>query len=133
MSSISEIFPGLDRASFINRLELLIKKLKFDGIDVERYPGLNSQGKSGYKKKGSLPSCETLALWAASLDVNLHWLLLGEGEMLRTPQQAGGSEGETEALRMRVADMEKTIAAQEKLIAMYEARERGAPSGGRRR
>jgi transcriptional regulator with XRE-family HTH domain len=123
MSNMKSKKTGISTDLFVNRLELLIKNLKKTGIDLEAYPGLKRQSKSQYKTQGQLPSFTTLALWAEKLDVNLHWLLLGEGEMLRTPQQAGGPEGETEALRQRVADMEKTIAAQEKLIAMYEERE----------
>jgi hypothetical protein len=67
---------------FPNRIESLIKSLKFFGVDVESYPGLNRGGVFKYKR-GSIPNGDTLALLAKEHDVNLHWLLLGEGPMFR--------------------------------------------------
>jgi hypothetical protein len=72
-------------------------------------------------------------------DVRREWLYFGEGEMLREQEQLGENV-DASALRQRIVDLgkivaaqEKTIAAQEEMIRVYKERERfptatGAPT-----
>jgi len=85
-------------------LELLIKFFQKTDIDLDAYSGLKRASKSQYKTQGRLPSFATLFFWATELDVNLHWLLLGEGPMFRKDMQTL-TQGEIRDLRNELTDV----------------------------
>jgi transcriptional regulator with XRE-family HTH domain len=75
-----------DSSSFSlgNRLELFRKKNSKTQKEMATAGGITEQAMSGYNK-GTIPSAEVLAAWARAFDLNINWLLLDEGEMLREP------------------------------------------------
>ena len=110
---------GLSHKKFINRLNSFMKKISLNGNELAAVAGIKPQAISGYKSN-SWPKAEVLAAWAQELGLNINWLLTGEGEMMRTDVASPESGEEVTALRQRIADLEKTIATQDKLVAVQE-------------
>lgn len=66
-----------------NRLQLVIVTLKIGKGDFADAGGVHAATLTGYLKGVTLPNQETLAKWVLAYDLNAHWLLTGEGDMLR--------------------------------------------------
>jgi transcriptional regulator with XRE-family HTH domain len=121
-----------------NRLKHFMKKVSATGKDMAKMGHISEQAFSGYLNEKNLPAAGVLAEWAKSPGMNINWLLTGEGEMLREQEQLGENV-DASALRQRIEDMgkivaaqEKTIAAQEEMIRVYKERERFPTATGAR-
>lgn len=53
------------------------------GVDFTRITGISSGTLTGIEKNGNSPSAENLQKIARNTDLNIAWLLTGEGEMLK--------------------------------------------------
>jgi transcriptional regulator with XRE-family HTH domain len=54
------------------------------GVDFTRITGISSGTLTGIEKNGNSPSAESLGKIARTTDLNIDWLLTGEGEMLKS-------------------------------------------------
>lgn len=98
-----------DHRIFSERADKLVYFLKKSGWKVGEDSGLfDKSSMSKYRTGKSLPSAHTLFLWAANAGVNLNWLLLGEGEMLRSEDSAKNTQ---EKQPEKPDDKDATIAA----------------------
>lgn len=96
--------------SFIKRLNLFIENLKKSGIQLECVPGLSKQARLNYRQRGNIPASRILLHWSTMFDLNVNWLLLGEGEMLRTPKAC--------SKRGRMPDDEEMTCIQAELVRL---------------
>ena len=123
--------------SIPNRLELFAEKVKEAVNKGVIVPGLSKQSMENYRKRGTIPSGKTLVTWSMILDLDINWLLLGEGEMLRSQAQESpntdirvaeariaGLEKEVLALNKLVAAKDEQLADKNKIIALHENREK---------
>lgn len=82
-----------------------MKNANKNGKELAEIAGISKQSFSAYKDS-SLPNAPVLAAWSRGLDLNINWLLLGEGPMLRSQAQAtanAAQEQELQELRAEVA------------------------------
>lgn len=70
--------------NFSGRLNLIIATLKVRKGDFATAGGVNAATLGGYLNDGRLPNQKTLANWVKKFNINAHWLLTGEGDMLQT-------------------------------------------------
>lgn len=70
--------------NFAERLKSAIFALKVSKGDFAATAEIRAATVSGYLKGETIPNQETLAKWVLAYGLNAHWLLTGEGEMLRT-------------------------------------------------
>lgn len=75
---------------FALRLGQIIKELDIDDKDFANAGGVNKATLSGYINVGRLPNQRTLANWVQAYGINAHWLLTGEGPMLKSSNQLLG-------------------------------------------
>lgn len=83
-----------------------MEKIKKKGYQLAEAAGIKPQSISGYKNNGSLPKAEVLAAWAKEFDLNINWLLTGEGEMLQSEKPAPAPQP---GLEREVAAMHREI------------------------
>ena len=126
-------------STFADRLQYIIRMSSLEKQALAEIGAVSASSVTKYLKGENNPSQDTLALWANALNINLNWLVIGEGEMLRTDAPVPAGHDETAALRQRIADLEKTIAAQDETLALYrrmetpdttEGKETAAPGSG---
>jgi len=73
-------------ANFSKRLEQIAHALKLTKQAIAEGGGISAQTVSVYLKGDTLPNQKTLAAWVKAYNLNAHWLLTGEGEMLADHQ-----------------------------------------------
>jgi len=71
---------------FGERINSIIYTLKVRKKDFATAGGINGATLGGYLNDGRLPNQKTLASWVKAYNLNAHWLLTGEGEMLADHQ-----------------------------------------------
>lgn len=71
---------------FSERLKSIIDTTKATKQRIAEVGGITPQTITSYLKDGSLPSQKTLANWVQEYGLNAHWLLTGEGPMLKSSQ-----------------------------------------------
>jgi hypothetical protein len=71
---------------FAARLNSIIFALKIRKGDFAAAGGVNGATLGGYLNDGRLPNQKTLGNWVKAYNLNAHWLLTGEGEMLADHQ-----------------------------------------------
>ncbi|WP_460032584.1 helix-turn-helix domain-containing protein [Megalodesulfovibrio paquesii] len=99
------------------RLQAIIDSLQINKKDAARIGNISPSSLSQYLKGISAPSQETLARWAAELNINLNWLLLEEGEMFR---KGGAEEPQDDPQRVRELEQRVMELQQELLDARAE-------------
>lgn len=82
-----------------------------------------------YLKNISNPSQDTLALWATALNIDLNWLLLGEGNTYRSLTPAA-KDAEIAALNQELLALHRKYAAAMENLRKYEVREEFAAYEG---
>lgn len=80
-----------DRAEASNRLNIFIDFVKKTHGYLEQQPGMKKQARENYRNKGTLPSAPILATWSKIFDLNVNWLLTGEGDMFIRAGETGHS------------------------------------------
>jgi transcriptional regulator with XRE-family HTH domain len=102
-----------------NRLSLLIKELKIskksfaDALNIS--PGNLSDWIS--PKRKSNPTTESLTRIYEIYNINLHWLLTGEGEMfVNKDSNAECNKDEVRNLKKKLADLSKKLQKESKEI-----------------
>lgn len=103
----------IDRESTGNRLNLFIKKEKHTQAYLATVAEISPQAITAHLKGKTLPGADVLFAWGKSLDLNLNWLLLNEGEMKRN-QTLVDSQG---ALTREVELLEREITALKGIVA----------------
>lgn len=88
--------------SFSERLQELANALKLEDQELAQAGGLTKSTFSSYKTGKALPRFETLRLWSERLNVSLDWLMLGEGEMFRSSEQAAPATVSSDPIAQRV-------------------------------
>lgn len=106
---------------FKNRLESFKKKNDLKGKDLAIAGNITPQSVSAYTDS-NLPRAEVLAQWAYKFNLNINWLLTGEGEMLRSEQANAppAGHGDVSALENRYREaMGEIDALRAELLALY--------------
>jgi len=126
------------------RIEVIITHEKLTKNKLCKRLGVPQNTFGRYFTKGNQNKL-VIHLWtllALYPEISRDWLFFGEGEMLRSDApalDAPAGHDETAALRQRIADLEKTIAAQDETLALYrrmetpktaEGKETAAPGSG---
>jgi len=75
-------------SEFPDRLLELIAALRIEQQELATVAGVHETTITQYKKGKTLPGFKVLAAWSGKYQVDLHWLVLGEGEMFRASGQA---------------------------------------------
>lgn len=73
--------------NFNERLRSVISGLGLADKDFAAAGGVTRQTLSGYLNTDREPGRDTLAAWVKSYGINAHWLLTGEGPMLKSSNQ----------------------------------------------
>lgn len=99
-----------------NRLKLFMKKISATGREMAGKGKITEQAYSGYIKGKNLPAAVVLAEWAKSVDMNINWLLTGEGAMLIGDKTASDLAAHAREMRERIEELKYTIELQKHLI-----------------
>ena len=94
----------------------VIKRLNV--IEFSKLLGISQGALSGLENKKSKPSSDTLANFYKNTDINIVWLLTGEGEMIRKPEKEGyvAKDAPIYNKKEKLAEDESDHALKDKLI-----------------
>lgn len=109
--------------TIVNRLELFVKIIQAAGVNSEEVPGLKKQTRHNYRKRENIPASQFLLYWSTNFDLNLHWLLLGEGPMFR--KEIRDAVQRSEGAEERVQELKYTLALQKEKIEQLEKQQGG--------
>ena len=68
------------------RIEKIRKTLKLSQKEISTQIGITYRAYSGYERGERKPSFEFLALLFEKYNINLNWLIVGQGEMFNAPK-----------------------------------------------
>lgn len=69
-----------------NRIQILRKQLKLSQEEISTQIGISYRSYSSYERGDRKPSFEFLALLFQKYNINLNWLIVGQGEMFNAPK-----------------------------------------------
>ena len=86
-----------------NRVQKLRKHLKLSQEEISTQIGVSYRAYSSYERGDRKPSFEFLALVYEKFNVNLNWLIVGEGQMFNPPKY----DDVKDDLKLKVLDILK--------------------------
>ncbi|WP_428558598.1 MAG: helix-turn-helix domain-containing protein [Solidesulfovibrio sp. DCME] len=107
---------------FSERLRVVIEHLKIEKKNFAQAGGITAQSLSGYLAAIREPGASSLAGWIHTYNLDINWLLTGQGEMIRSPSP---SSVQVEPLPEKVRIMREYVSMMKELHATDEDIKKG--------
>lgn len=79
----SETSEKFSKSDLVKRLSIVLDECKISKKDLALHGNVSAKTITNIFSNSSTPNAKSLAGWAKNLDININWLLTGDGDMFR--------------------------------------------------